>query len=189
MAGSTAEEGQGAVDIDEVVVKRDLAGLADSLEGGKVDDGVDGGVFGKDLVQGGLVGDVEVVVGRSSATDELNAIEDLFGRVAQVVDNDHVVAGFEEGEGGETANIACATERGEDMSVSLEKTVCGGLPSDEGGSHGHGVGFLLWWRDEGGVELVGFSRMNRGEGVNECACACACAVREGKGEREGGGIR
>lgn len=79
------------------------------LESGKVDDIVDVGVLGEDLVQGGLVGDVDLVEERTLARDQLDAVDDLLGRVVQVVDDDDLVVGLKQSKGGERANVAGAT--------------------------------------------------------------------------------
>lgn len=69
VAGSGAQEGEGAVDIDTVVVQGDLSGFSHGFEGSEVDDTVNVGVFLEDFVQGFFVGDVDLVVLRSSSTD------------------------------------------------------------------------------------------------------------------------
>lgn len=66
-----------------------------------MDDTVNIGVFLEDIVESFFVGDVEVVVFRSSATDEFDAVEDFGGRVIEVVNYDDGIVGFEEGEGSE----------------------------------------------------------------------------------------
>ena len=70
-----AQQRDAAADIDAVVLERDVAGLADSLEGGKVDDAVDLGVLGKDVAEGGLVRDVDLVERGAAAADELDAVD------------------------------------------------------------------------------------------------------------------
>lgn len=62
----------------------------------------------KHFVESLLIGDVEIEILRLLPTYQLNAIEDLFGGVVQVVCDDDFVAGFEEGEGREGANVAGA---------------------------------------------------------------------------------
>lgn len=74
-----------------------------------MDDIVDVGVFVKDCIQRLLVGDVELFVLGSLATDELDAVEDFVGGVVEIVDDDHFVVVFEEGESSERANVAGAT--------------------------------------------------------------------------------
>jgi hypothetical protein len=96
-----AQKGDAAADIDAVVLERDLAGLADGLEGGEVNDAVDLGVFGKDFVEGSLVCDVDLVKGGALAADELDAIDGDLGRVVEIIDNDDIVAVLEESEGRE----------------------------------------------------------------------------------------
>jgi hypothetical protein len=87
----------------------DLARLADSLQGSKVDDIVNVGVVGKDLLESLLVGDVGVVEDGSLAADGLNAVEDLLGRVVEVVDDDDLVVGLEQGQGCEAADVSGST--------------------------------------------------------------------------------
>ncbi len=70
-----AQQRDAAADIDAVVLERDLAGFADGLESGKVDDAVDLGVLGKDVVKGGLVRDVDLVEDGAAAADELDAVD------------------------------------------------------------------------------------------------------------------
>jgi hypothetical protein len=104
-----AEEAEGTVDVDIVVVEGNLAGLADSLEGGEVNDTVDVGMRGEDLIEFGLVGDVALRVLGALAGDQLNAVEDLVGGVVEVVDDDDLVVSLDESKGGERANVASAT--------------------------------------------------------------------------------
>lgn len=108
-----AQQAQRAVDVDLVVVQRDLAALADGLEGGEVDDIVDVRVLGEDLVELRLVGDVAGVVLGPLAADELDAVEHFGGRVVEVVHNDNLVVRFEKGERGEGADVAGATGKRE----------------------------------------------------------------------------
>lgn len=76
------------------------------LEGGKVDDRVDLGVFFKHAVQGSLFVHVDVVEGGAPAADKLYAVESFHRRVVEVVDNHDVEAGDEELERGEGADVA-----------------------------------------------------------------------------------
>jgi hypothetical protein len=68
-------------------------------------------VLGEDIVEGSLVGDVDLVEVRAAAADELNAVESNLGRVVQVVDNNDVVAVLEEGKRRERANVARSAVR------------------------------------------------------------------------------
>ena len=77
-----------------------------------MNDTVDLGVLGEDIVESALVGDVELVKGRAASTDSLNSVEDVFERVVQAVDDDDVVAVLEESKGSERANVASATAVG-----------------------------------------------------------------------------
>lgn len=88
------EECDAAADIDAVVLQGNLAGFAYSLgrlsltirghkrqavylQSSEVDDIVNVGVLAKDLVQSGLIADINVVELRSLAADELNAVDDF----------------------------------------------------------------------------------------------------------------
>ena len=104
-----AQQAQRAVDIHAVVIEWDLARLAHGLERGEVDDIVDVRVVDEDLVELGLVGDVAGVGDGPLAADELDAVERFGGGVVEVVDDDDLIVGFEEGEGGEGADVARAT--------------------------------------------------------------------------------
>jgi len=55
----------------------------------------------KHFVQLLLVGDIQRVVLRPLAADELDAVQDLLGGVVEVVDDDDLVVGLEKGKGGE----------------------------------------------------------------------------------------
>lgn len=79
------------------------------LEGSKVDDAVNFRMFGKDIVEGLFVGNVELVEVRAATTDLLDTVEDLFPGVVQAVDDDDVVVVLEEGKGCEGANVAGTT--------------------------------------------------------------------------------
>jgi hypothetical protein len=81
-----------------------------------MDDIVDVWVLLEDLVERGLICDVALVKGRSLAADELDAVDDFWRRVVEVVDNDDFVVGFEEGKGCEGANVAGTTKP---LSVSI----------------------------------------------------------------------
>jgi len=54
-------------------------------------------VFGKDIVQGLLVRNVHVVELRALSGDELDAVDDFLLRVVEVVDDDDIVVGLEQG--------------------------------------------------------------------------------------------
>jgi hypothetical protein len=82
-----------------------------------VDHIVNVGVVVKDLVESSLVADVGLVELGSLAADELNAVDDFLGGVVETVDDDDLVVGFEEGQSGKGANVACATV---ELSTSCE---------------------------------------------------------------------
>jgi hypothetical protein len=52
-----------------------------------------------------------LVEGWSLAADELNAVDDFWRGVVEVVDNDDLVVGLEESKSCEGANVASATTR------------------------------------------------------------------------------
>jgi hypothetical protein len=62
-----------------------------------VDHIVDVWVLLKDLVQRRLICNVAFVEGRPLAADELDAVYDFLGGIVEVVDDDDLVVGFEEG--------------------------------------------------------------------------------------------
>lgn len=109
MTGHGLQQGNGAADVDAPVLEGDLARLANSLQSSKVDNIVDVGMVGEDLLEGLLVGDVGIVEDGTLAGDGLNTVEDLLGRVVQVVDNDDLVVGLEQGEGCEAADVSGST--------------------------------------------------------------------------------
>lgn len=77
-----------------------------------MDNAVNVGVGLEHLVEAVLLGDIELVELGLLATDKLNAVESLTGRVVQVVSDDDLVTSLEKGEGGERANVARATSGG-----------------------------------------------------------------------------
>jgi hypothetical protein len=115
-----------AIDVDVVVVEGLLTRLTDRLsrtiscqhvdaktecresylQGCKVDDAVNVGVRSKHLVEAGRVGDVDLEEVGSLARDQFNAVDDLWGRVEQIVGNDNLVVSLQESKGREGANIA-----------------------------------------------------------------------------------
>lgn len=86
-----AQERNAATNIDAVVLERDLARLADGLEGGKVDDAVNLGMRIEDLVERGLVGYVDIVEGGSLAADKLDAVDGNGRGVIEVIDDYDIV--------------------------------------------------------------------------------------------------
>lgn len=66
-----------------------------------MDNAVNVGVGLEHLVEAALLGDIELVELGLLATDKLNTLESLGGRVVQVVSNDDLVTSLEKGEGGE----------------------------------------------------------------------------------------
>lgn len=79
------------------------------LQRSEVDNAVNVGVGLEHLVKGILLSDIELDELGLLARDQLNTLESLGRRVVQVVSNDNLVTGLEEGKGGERANVARAT--------------------------------------------------------------------------------
>lgn len=104
-----AQQADGSIYIDAVVLEWDLARLANSLERGEVDDIVNIRMFIEDLVQPRLVRDITAVEYGSLAADELDAVQALFGGIVQVVDDDDLVVSLEKGKSGERADVADAS--------------------------------------------------------------------------------
>ena len=63
-----------------------------------MNDRVDLWMFREDFVQGLPVCDVLVVEGRALSGDELDAVDDFFLSIVEVVHNDNIVVGLEKGE-------------------------------------------------------------------------------------------
>lgn len=77
-----------------------------------MNDTVNGRVLGKDLVQGLVIGDVDLVEVGATARDQLNAVKSDLGRVVKVIDDNDIVTVFEKSEGSEATNVASATAKG-----------------------------------------------------------------------------
>jgi hypothetical protein len=86
-----------------------------------VDDTVNLGVGGKDLVEGRLVGDVDLVEGWSLSAEQLNSIQHNLGGVVQAVYDDDLVPMLEEGQGGEGSNVSGTTGRRETISIACSR--------------------------------------------------------------------
>ena len=76
----------------------------------EVDDIVNVWVLLKHLVECRLICYIDLVEGWSLAADELDAVDDFWGGVVEVVDDDDLVVCFEEGEGCKGANVASTTK-------------------------------------------------------------------------------
>ena len=74
-----------------------------------MDDIVNVWVLSEDLVERCLVCDVAFVEGGSLAADELDAVDDFWRGVVEVVDDDDLVICLKKGKGCEGANVASAT--------------------------------------------------------------------------------
>lgn len=84
------------------------------LKSGEVDDGIYFWVFLENAIQGGFVRHVGLVKGWPLATDELDAVQSLFGRVVEVVEHNDIVAGnqkFKDGKGTDVARSAAQASR------------------------------------------------------------------------------
>lgn len=99
------------------------------LESSEVDDTVDLGVLGEDLVEGLLVDNIDIVEVRAAAADELDAVKGNLGGVVEVVDNHDIVAVLEECQRGEGANVSGTTVPGEEGRLA-SKSHCPSLGGD-----------------------------------------------------------
>lgn len=99
------------------------------LQGRKVNYAVDLRVLVEDLVQGRLVGDVDIVKGRALARDELNAVHDFLLGVVEVVNDDHIVACLNERDDCERTNVAAATEGQDALASSVVRASAHEVPS------------------------------------------------------------
>lgn len=131
-----AQETQTAVDIDAVVLERDLTRLPNSLnwsaealnnarelsdelshliltylECREVDYIVNVRMLRKYLVECGFICNIDLIEVWTLARDQLYAVDNLLRRVVAVVDNNDLVVSFEESEDGEGANITGASDR------------------------------------------------------------------------------
>ena len=111
VTGHAAKERDGAADINAVVFERDFSRLANSLEGGKMDDAVDVGMRSENLVQFFLGRNVHLVEGRATSADDVNALQGDYRRIVEVIDQNDTKPILEEGEGGEGANVARSAGR------------------------------------------------------------------------------
>lgn len=88
-----------------------------------MDDRVDAWVLGKDFLKLRLVADVHIVEGWLLAADKLNPVQGLDGRVVEVVNNDDIVPGGQELEGGEGTNVARSAEARSLLSASVRGAI------------------------------------------------------------------
>ena len=111
MLAHDVHEGERVAEVVCVVLDRLDHGLADGLEAGEVDHTVDG-VRVKDALEGDAVVDVGAVEGEALggvlAHDGVDAVEDLLGRVGEVVDDDDLITVLEELDDGVGADEAGA---------------------------------------------------------------------------------
>jgi hypothetical protein len=77
-----------------------------NLEGSKVDDTVQIGVVPKDFVERLLVGDIDLSELWPLPANQFDAIQGFDGGIIQVIGNDDLVTGFEQGQGRERPDIA-----------------------------------------------------------------------------------
>lgn len=75
-----------------------------------MDDILNVGELGKDRVNGSLVGKIDATELGTASTDEFDPVQALLRAIGAIVDNHDLVAGLEEGEGGEGADVAEATD-------------------------------------------------------------------------------
>lgn len=79
------------------------------LQGSEMNNAVNIGVRSEDFVKCNFIGDIDIVVDWTSASQQFNAADDFLRRVVLVVDNDNLITGLDEGDSGERANIAGST--------------------------------------------------------------------------------
>lgn len=79
-------------------------------------------VLVKDSVESRFVGDIELDEFWALAADQLYSIEDLLGRIVEIVCDDDFVASFEESERCKRADVASATIRKVSVSDSRIKS-------------------------------------------------------------------
>lgn len=84
----------------------------------EMDDAVNIRMVLKNLIEGAIVGDVEVVKLRSLAANQLNPVDSLFGRIVQIVGNDDLVPGFQQSQCGERSYVSGASAR---ICISLSR--------------------------------------------------------------------
>lgn len=106
-----------------------------NLEGSKVDYTVQIGMGLKDFVKCLLVGNIDLSKLRPLPTDQFNAIQGLDGGIIQVISDDNLVTGFEQGQGRKRPNVSRSAFGGDGTNASV-KTLqrcqnCNCLPSDE----------------------------------------------------------
>lgn len=77
-----------------------------NLEGSKVDYTVQIGMGLKDFVKRLLVGDIDLSKLRPLPTDQFNAIQGLDRGIIQVISDDNLVTGFEQGQGRKRPNVS-----------------------------------------------------------------------------------
>ncbi len=65
----------------------------------------------KNLVEGSLVGNVDIMEGRALARDQLDTIEAFFGCIVQAINDNNLMAGFQKSEDCEGANVANAAKK------------------------------------------------------------------------------
>ena len=72
----------------------------------KMNDTVDVRMGIEDAVKGSFITHIDVVKMRSLSAYPFNAIEGFFGRIVEVVDDNDLVVGFEQGKSSEGTNVA-----------------------------------------------------------------------------------
>lgn len=74
-----------------------------------MNDAVDVWMRIEDFVDGSLIPHVNIMKLRASAADQFDAIERFLGRVVEIVKDNYVVVGLEQGKGSEGTNVAGPT--------------------------------------------------------------------------------
>lgn len=73
-----------------------------------MDDTVNVGMFLEHLIQGAIIGDIELVELGALAANQFNPVDALFRGIVKIIGDDDFVAGFQESQGGEGSNVTSA---------------------------------------------------------------------------------
>lgn len=76
------------------------------LQRRKMNNTVDVRMGSEDAVKGSFITHIDIMKMRSLSAYQFNAIEGFFGGIVEVVDDDDLVVGLEQGKGSEGANVA-----------------------------------------------------------------------------------
>ena len=116
----------------------DFRGVNVYLQCSKVNDIVDIGVLLKHLLESSFVCDVCLVELRPLPADELNAVDDFFRRIVEVIHNYDLVIGLEEGQCREGANVARSSRSYLALASQEAIDIWTRVPSHKNRSNNHG---------------------------------------------------